>query len=166
MHKSKLVAAFVLSTALLASCNTTTTPDNTAPGPKPAVDVTKVPDTDSLKAPMALTVGTAVDGLIAGQDRDVDYYAFDAVAGDKFRLTVTAPAGSTLDPYVQVWMPDGRTILEKDDDSGAGLNSDLRFNVVTPGRYIITVTSFDIAREADAKDNKATNLYRLNLARR
>lgn len=46
----------------------------------------------------------------------MDYFKFDAAAGDMLKLTVksvSVDANSTLDPYVMILMPDGKTILEK-----------------------------------------------------
>ncbi|MBB5234611.1 Ig-like domain-containing protein [Deinococcus budaensis] len=124
---------------------------------------------DSVAAARALPVGTAQTGIIAGQARDMDYFKFEAAAGDMLRLTVKSlsvnPA-STLDPYVMILMPDGKTVLEKDDDSGAGLEADIRFNVPQAGTYTVVVTSFTIHDDEKAADDKATNTYQILLARR
>lgn len=124
---------------------------------------------DSVAAARALTLGTAQTGIIAGQARDLDHFKFEAAAGDMLRLTVRSlsvnPA-STLDPYVMILMPDGKTVLEKDDDSGAGLEADIRFNVPQAGTYTVVVTSFTIHDDEKATDDKATNTYQILLARR
>lgn len=124
---------------------------------------------DSVAAARPLTLGTAQTGIIAGQPRDMDHFKFDAAAGDMLRLTVKSVSvnpASTLDPYVMVLMPDGKTVLEKDDDSGAGLEADIRFNVPQAGTYTVVVTSFDIHDDEKATDDKATNTYQILLARR
>jgi Bacterial Ig domain/Bacterial pre-peptidase C-terminal domain len=117
----------------------------------------------------SVTIGTPVDGRISGQTRDEDYFSFTASAGDMLRLTVKSKSvfsDSTLDPYVEVLLPDGRTVLEKDDDSGVGLESDLRFNITTAGTYYIHVTSFKLFDDPAASDNLISNTYRMELSRR
>ncbi|GAA5437913.1 DVUA0089 family protein [Deinococcus aquaticus] len=124
---------------------------------------------NSVAAATALTVGTPVSGVIAGQDRDQDYFKFTAAAGEALKLTVqsvSVDAKSTLDPYVMILMPDGRTVLEKDDDSGAGLESEIRFNAPAAGTYTAVVTSFDIHDDATAKNDRVTNTYQIALTRR
>lgn len=125
---------------------------------------------DSVATATALTIdGAAVNGAIAGQGRDMDYFKFTGAAGDMLKLTVksvSVNAASTLDPYVMILMPDGKTVLEKDDDSGAGLESELRFNVPAAGTYTVVVTSFMIHDDLTATDNATTNTYQVALTRR
>ncbi len=145
--------------AVLAGCT------NTAP-PTPAAE--SEPNSSAAIANV-LAIGTPLNGRIAGQPRDVDYFRFSAEAGAQFRLTVRSVGvdpGSTLDPYVQVLLPDGFTVLEHDDDSGAGLESELRFNVTRPGSYFVTVTSFRIHDDEQASDDREGNTYQLALTRR
>ena len=116
-----------------------------------------------------LVIGTALNGTIAGQGRDFDYFKFDAAQGDMLKLTVKSVSvdpASTLDPYVRILMPDGKTVLEKDDDSGAGLESEIRFNVPVAGTYTVVVTSFDIYDDEQLTDDRATNTYQILLTRR
>ncbi|WP_309572920.1 Ig-like domain-containing protein [Deinococcus sp.] len=123
-----------------------------------------------------LDIGGGASGVIAGQDTDHDYYKFTAAAGDMLKLTVksvSVNAASTLDPYVMILLPDGKTVLEKDDDSGSGLESEIRFNIVDAGTYYVMVTSFGIHQnEISAapitgfKDDEATNTYQVALTRR
>jgi hypothetical protein len=124
---------------------------------------------DSVGAATPLSIGTARNGAIAGQSRDFDYFKFDAAEGDMLKLnvrSVSVDATSTLDPYVMILLPDGKTVLEKDDDSGAGLESEIRFNVPQAGTYTVVVTSFDIQDDAEASDDQATNTYQILLTRR
>jgi len=116
-----------------------------------------------------ISIGATVDGTISGRPRDQDYFSFAAKAGDQLRLTVlsqSVAAGSTLDPYVEVLLPDGFNILQKDDDGGQGLESDLRFNVTQDGTYYVHLTSFAIHDDPTATDDKVSNTYRLSLSRR
>lgn len=123
----------------------------------------------SVASAKSIAIGARIDGSIAGLPRDEDYFSFAAKAGDQLRLTVKSKSvfgDSTLDPYVEVLLPDGHTLLEKDDDSGQGLESDLRFNVVTAGTYYIRLTSFKIHDDPQATDDLPTNTYRMELNRR
>jgi len=124
---------------------------------------------DSVAAASPLAIGGTANGAITAQGRDMDYFKFDAAAGDMLKLTVksvSVDAKSTLDPYVMILMPDGKTILEKDDDTGAGLESEIRFNAPVAGTYTAVVTSFDIHDDASATDDKTTNIYQIALTRR
>ncbi|MBZ9750026.1 pre-peptidase C-terminal domain-containing protein [Deinococcus sp. HMF7604] len=124
---------------------------------------------DSVAAATLLTVGTPINGAITAQARDIDYFKFDAAAGDPLKLTVksvSANAASTLDPYVMILMPDGKTVLEKDDDGGTNLESEIRFNTPVGGTYTVVVTSFEIHDDPTATDDKATNTYQIALSRR
>jgi hypothetical protein len=80
--------------------------------------------------------------------------------------SVSVDPSSTLDPYVMILMPDGKTVLEKDDDGGAGLESEIRFNAPVAGTYTVVVTSFIIHDDPSATDDKATNTYQIALTRR
>ncbi|WP_288432437.1 Ig-like domain-containing protein [uncultured Deinococcus sp.] len=124
---------------------------------------------DSVAQATALTLNTPVNGAVAGKSRDMDYFKYTAAAGEMLKLTVksvSVDAGSTLDPYVMVLMPDGKTVLEKDDDGGAGLESEIRFNAPVAGTYTVVVTSFLIHDDPNATDDKATNTYQIALTRR
>lgn len=124
---------------------------------------------DSVASATPLTVGTPVRGVITGQDRDMDYFKFTATAGQALRLMVkstSVDAASTLDPQVTILMPDGKTVLERDDDGGAGLESDIRFNAPADGTYTAVVTSFAVYDDETAKDDKTTNTYQVTLAAR
>lgn len=124
---------------------------------------------DSVAQATALTLDTPLSGAVAGQARDMDYFSYAAAAGEMLKLSVKSVSvnpGSTLDPYVMVLMPDGKTVLEKDDDGGAGLESEIRFNAPVAGTYTVVVTSFDIHDDPAATDDKATNTYQLTLTRR
>ena len=124
---------------------------------------------DSVAAASPLNIGATANGVITAQARDMDYFKFTAAAGDMLKLnvkSVSVDAKSTLDPYVVILMPDGKTILEKDDDSGAGLESEIRFNAPVAGTYTAVVTSFAIHDDPTATDDKVTNTYQIALSRR
>ncbi|KQR15658.1 Ig-like domain-containing protein [Deinococcus sp. Leaf326] len=124
---------------------------------------------DSVASAFALSLGTPQNGTIAGQSRDMDYFKYTATAGEMLKLTVKSVSvnpSSTLDPYVMILMPDGKTVLEKDDDGGAGLESEIRFNAPVSGTYTVVVTSFIIHDDPNATDDKPTNTYQIALTRR
>lgn len=154
----------------------------TAGGTSKATTTVTVTDTDTSEpndttaTATSVTIGDGATGAIAGKPSDYDYYKFTAAAGDMLKLTVksvSANAASTLDPYVMILLPDGKTVLEKDDDSGSGLESEIRFNVQDAGTYYVVVTSFGIHANAvkgtpDPKfsDDRLTNTYQVALTRR
>ncbi|MDV6374098.1 PPC domain-containing protein [Deinococcus arenicola] len=157
--------------AVLAGCAQPqlTPPCLTPSCPTPPVSGNETEPNDNAAAANALAIDRPLKGRIAGQPRDMDLFKFDAEAGARLKLTVIsvgADPQSTLDPYVEVLLPDGFTVLEHDDDSGAELDSELRFNVVTAGTYFVAVTSFRIHDDERAADDRATNTYQLALARR
>ena len=123
---------------------------------------------DSPATATPIAVGQMLEGSIAGQPRDVDYYAFTASAGDMLKLTVKSSIfpGSTLDPYVTLLLPDGKTELERSDDGGSALDSQILFNAPVSGKYFIAVTSFKIHDDPAASDDLASNVYQLALTRR
>lgn len=124
---------------------------------------------DSVATAFALSLGVPQNGTVAGQPRDMDYFKYTAAAGEMLKLTVKSVSvnpSSTLDPYVMVLMPDGKTVLEKDDDSGSGLESEIRFNAPVAGTYTVVVTSFIIHDDPNATDDKPTNTYQIALTRR
>ena len=123
---------------------------------------------DTTATAKSINIGDTFNGTIAGQTRDVDYFKVNATAGDRLRLTVKGSGfpGGTLDPYVTVYLPDGKTVLEQNDDAGLGFDSEILFNVPASGSYIIGVTSFAIHDDPANTDNLPTNFYQLALTRR
>ena len=123
---------------------------------------------DSVATAKTIAIGDSVNGTVAGQARDLDYFKVNAAAGDHLKLTVKGSVfnGGTLDPYVTVYLPDGKTVLEQNDDGGLGFDSEILFNVPASGTYIIGVTSFAIHDDPANPDNLPTNFYQLALTRR
>ncbi|AWN22322.1 peptidase-like protein [Deinococcus irradiatisoli] len=123
---------------------------------------------DTVLTAKAVAIGSVLNGTVAGQARDVDYFKFSAVAGDQLKLSVKGSgfSGGTLDAYVTVLLPDGKTMLEQNDDGGSGLDAEIRFNVPASGTYYVAVTSFAVHDDPNASDNLPTNFYQLALTRR
>lgn len=154
----RILSAF-LGLGLLASCS-----QPGMPTPDRATDSTRT-------APVQLRLDQSYGGVIAGQDRDFDYYAFDAAAGDRFRIDVKATANSTLDPYVRLYLEDGWILLEKDDDGkytpgDESVNSQILFNADQAGRYVVEVTSFKLVNDPTATDDNPRNMYTVTLSKR
>ncbi len=80
-----------------------------------------------------------LNGQIAGES-DLDYYRFDANAGDVVRVDVAAARlGSALDPIVEVFGPDGRRVAG--DDVRVGADPVLAFRAATSGEYRLLVSN-------------------------
>lgn len=80
-----------------------------------------------------------LNGQIAGES-DLDYYRFDATAGDVVRVDVAAARlGSALDPIVEVFGPDGRRVGA--DDVRVGADPVLAFRAATSGEYRLLVSN-------------------------
>ena len=133
------------------------------------VGIDRGENNNDLSLATQINIGENVVGRITGVGRDYDYYKFTGTAGDRLKVTVRAQSydsTSTLDPYVQVLMPDGKTILEEDDDGGMGMESEVRFDLPVSGTYYIVVTDDRIHEDPDYTNSDFTNLYRLDLTRR
>ena len=80
-----------------------------------------------------------LNGQIAGES-DLDYYRFDAQAGDVVRVDVAAARlGSALDPIIEVLGPDGRRVTA--DDVRAGADPVLAFRALTTGEHRLLVSN-------------------------
>lgn len=80
-----------------------------------------------------------LNGQIAGES-DLDYYRFDAQAGDVVRVDVAAARlGSALDPIIEVFGPDGRRVAA--DDVRVGADPVLAFHASTSGEYRLLVSN-------------------------
>ena len=165
-----LLIPILFSAVLFAGCGTTPSePIDPVEPSDPVIeepDVTKLPDTDSKTAPNTIQLGASAKGIIAGQSRDFDYYRFSAQAGEKLRLVVTAPEGSTLDPYMKLYLADGLTLLEKSDDTMNTNNAAILFNADSTGDYLVEITSFKLVNAPAASDNLASNTYIFSLEQR
>jgi len=73
---------------------------------------------------------------------DVDYFAFDASAGQSYDILVSLPDGQLEDSTVWLYDTDGRTLLQWDDDGGHGLGSRLVWTAPANGTYYFAVDSY------------------------
>lgn len=99
-------------------------------------------------------IPATVFGEIDGR-RDVDFYSFDAVAGQTLIVDIDAEVlGSNLDSEINLIDPiTGKELFYNDQSDG----DDSRYNIVLPhtGRYVIGLGSFNA---------NSSGFYRLNLS--
>ncbi len=83
---------------------------------------------------------------------DVDFFSFTAAAGDRLYAAVmtSASANASSDSQLRVFMPDGTTLIEFDEDDGAvgGLSSTIA-NAALPaaGTYFLQVNHFSATNQ-------------------
>jgi len=72
---------------------------------------------------------------------DVDFFTVDLAAGTALEIEVYAQRiGSTMDSYIELIAPDGRTsIAASDDAEPPGLDSRIRTVIPVSGRYIVGI---------------------------
>jgi len=70
--------------------------------------------------------------------RDVDYYIFSATSGVTYLIETS---GST-DTYMELFIPDGTTIIESDDDSGDEANAQLEWSCTQTGNYFFMIRHY------------------------
>lgn len=102
-----------------------------------------------MPAPIPLTLGQAVNGTITGatphyesegEDILAVRYGLNLEAGKTYKLSLTAPSGSQLDPKIAIGKlaSDGSLdAVAQNDDSGGGSNAMLRFKPETSGAYVL-----------------------------
>ncbi len=140
---------------------------------KGAVDLNPVDPyepNDSPDTATPTTYGKTTDtAYIFGKPKDYDYFKFTAAAGDKIRAEVLAAGqlGGSLDSYLYLIGPDGKTVLAENDDRGnprIDSDSDLTFTIPAAGQYYLAVTSYTIA-EDKLTDNSPFNKFQLKLTK-
>jgi len=96
-------------------------------------------DTSSEATPVT-TDGTVNPGLIdfAG---DVDWFQFEAEAGVEY-IIETSNLAQQCDTVIEIYGPDGTTLIFTDDDSGAGLSSRIVWLASAAGTYYVRVYHF------------------------
>lgn len=99
-------------------------------------------DNDTTAKAQKITVPAGISGRIDNEG-DVDCYAFDAQAGDKFAFEVVARAQqSAIDPFIRILNEKGDRLLENDDFRDRFVHSDSRIEswaAPANGRYIVEV---------------------------
>jgi hypothetical protein len=83
-------------------------------------------------------IPVAIDG--ACDPQAMDYYKFDARAGQKVTLEAVARRlGSRLDPMFRVLGPDGRELAYSDDEEGIGADGRVRLTIPADGTYVVEI---------------------------
>jgi len=114
--------------------------------------VSKAADADQLdlanKSPSnVLTLGAAVTGSLALSDARLsdgshyDLWTYQGRRGERIQISMES---NDFDPYLMLGREAGgrRTILQEDDDGGAGLNSLLIAELPEDGEYVIVANSY------------------------
>ncbi|HYD36151.1 MAG TPA: M10 family metallopeptidase C-terminal domain-containing protein, partial [Allosphingosinicella sp.] len=92
---------------------------------------------------MSVTVGGSVSGVI-DTDGDTDDITVSLVAGQTYLVSLRGTgAGALSDPLLQVYAPDGVTLVASDDDGGTSHNSLLTFTASQSGDFVIRAASFN-----------------------
>jgi hypothetical protein len=125
-----------------------------------------------------LTTVQSGNGVLGGSDRRdangnyYDDFRFVLDAGQRVRVNAVRPAGSSLDPIVEVYAPGQSQYLDRNDDGGGFPNARLEFVAPRAGTYVIRVLSFgsttgpyDISIEPLAAVAAAQNLSTVNNGR-
>lgn len=96
------------------------------------------PNSDSADA-QHIKLPVTINGQIAGEN-DLDYFRFDATAGDVVRVDVAAARlGSALDPLVCVTAPDGNRV--RVDDLRIGADPVVAFCAAVSGEYRLMISN-------------------------
>jgi hypothetical protein len=107
-------------------------------------DVPEFIEAESNSAPEKaerITLPVTLNGQIAGE-RDLDYFRFEAVAGDVVNVDVAAARlGSPLDPVVEVYDRPGRRLAV--EEIRVGSDPVLAFRVAAAGEYRLLVSNLD-----------------------
>ncbi|OLV20252.1 S8 family serine peptidase [Deinococcus marmoris] len=124
---------------------------------------------DSLDTAKAIAYGqTTQTAYIYGTPDDFDVFKFTAAAGDQIKADVLAAGqlGGSLDSYLFLLGPDGKTLADNDDRGDPRIDSDseVTFTIKAAGTYYLAVTSYNIAT-ATGDDGGPFNKYQLKLAK-
>lgn len=140
---------------------------------KGAVDLNPVDpyepnDTPATATPIAYGQTTKT-AYIFGKAKDLDYFKFTGAAGDKILAEARARAqiGGSLDTYLTLIGPDGKTVLAENDDRGTpriDSDSEIAFTLPAAGQYYLVVTSYTISQD-DQPDDSPFNKYQLKLSK-
>jgi len=108
--------------------------------------------TDRIAAPHGEThdegiLNVAVGGTVSGvidTTGDEDTITVSLVAGQTYSVYLYGSgANGITDSFLQVYAPDGTTLINEDDDGGVGLYSLITFTAATTGTYNLVAASFD-----------------------
>ena len=110
---------------------------------------------DSIARAQKLALPVTVNGTLAGPD--LDYYRFNAKAGEKWVCEVEARrAGSGIDPAFKILDATGTEILSVNDSLGVGVDARKEIVFRKPGEYFIVVHDIKFSEQEQ-------NFYRLKI---
>ncbi len=101
------------------------------------------------------------NGFLGGSDardssnRFYDEFSVQLAAGQRVRITAARAEGGSLDPYLEIYGPNGGNPLARDDDGGGYPNARVDFSAPNPGVYVIRVRGYS---------NSSTGPYDLTVA--
>ena len=92
----------------------------------------------SLEKAQPVQVPSAVDCIL--REEQVDYYSFEATAGDRIPIEVVAHRmGSQMDPVIRILDEEQRELAWIDDGEGGTRDSQFLFHVPLTARYFLAV---------------------------
>jgi len=116
----------------------------TLAGGAPPGRITESEPNNSLAQANTITPNVTVRGVL-DPPGDVDVFAFQATAGQRVRIDVTAKGltpPSAADPIVALLDGSGRKLAENDDRAPGQLDPLLEFTIAATGRYAISIRDF------------------------
>ena len=110
---------------------------------------------DSMARAQKLSLPVTVNGTLVGPD--LDYYRFNAHAGEKWVCEVEARrAGSAIDPAFKILDATGADIVSVNDSSGVGVDARKEITFQKSGEYFIVVHDVKFS-------DQEQNFYRLKI---
>ena len=110
---------------------------------------------DSMARAQKLTLPVTVNGTLVGPD--LDYYRFDAKAGEKWVCEVEARrAGSAIDPAFKILDATGTEIVSVNDSPGVGVDARKEITFTKSGEYFLVVHDVKFS-------DQEQNFYRLKI---
>ncbi|MBE3070761.1 MAG: pre-peptidase C-terminal domain-containing protein, partial [Planctomycetes bacterium] len=94
-----------------------------------------------VSAPVSLGAPTVVTGTL-GYGGDVDFFRFEAVAGETYEIRVSLAEGGLEDSTLWLYGSDGRTLLAWDDDGGPDCGSYLVQKAWGDGTWYLAVDAY------------------------
>ena len=92
---------------------------------------------DSLSSATRISVGSRVNGVI-GTSSDEDYFSFQAERGRRYTIETSIPSDSDVDTVITLYSANG-SVLEEDDDGGAGRASKIVWTAPSSATYYVGV---------------------------
>jgi hypothetical protein len=99
------------------------------------------PQTQTISFPVDSTISQLLITTQMDLPLDRDYYRFPGQAGEAVTITVHAPLGSLLDPYLNVYLPDGVTQLAANDNVSETVDAQIAYVLPEDGAYLVQVAN-------------------------